>query len=264
MEENILNKQELNRYSRHISLDGFGIEGQEKLKKASVLVVGAGGLGSPVLQYLAAAGVGKIGIADNDLISENNLPRQVLYSKKDIGMQKAIVASAKLADYNPHTTYFIHNILFKDERVLSIMEQYDIVVDCTDNLPARYLLNDACIILKKPLVHASLYKFQGQISVFNYQNGPSYRCLYPYPPRSEKILDSGRVGILGATVGMIGSLQASEVIKIIVGFGEVLSGKLFVFNMLNCTSKLFSIKRNDENFEVEELIDYEEFCKPTE
>jgi len=264
MEEPILNKQELNRYSRHISLDGFGLEGQEKLKKASVLVIGAGGLGAPVLQYLAAAGVGKLGIADNDLISENNLPRQVLYSKKDIGMQKTIVASAKLADYNPHTKYVIHNILFKDERVLKIMVDYDIVVDCTDNLPARYLLNDACIILKKPLVHASLYKFQGQVSVFNYMNGPSYRCLYAYPPRSEKILDSGRVGVLGAMVGVVGSVQAGEVIKIIVGLGEVLSGKLFVFNMLDCSSSIFTIKRNDENFEVEELIDYEEFCKPTE
>ena len=264
MDEQILNKQELNRYSRHISLDGFGLEGQEKLKKASVLVVGAGGLGAPVLQYLAAAGVGKIGIADNDLISETNLPRQVLYSRKDIGMQKAIVACAKLADYNPHTAYIVHNILFKDERALKIMEGYDIVVDCTDNLPARYLLNDACIMLKKPLVHASLYKFQGQVSVFNYMNGPSYRCLYPYPPRSEKILDSGRVGILGAMVGVIGSVQAGEVVKIIIGLGEVLSGRLFVFNLLDCNSHIFNIKRNNENFEVEELIDYEEFCKPTE
>ncbi|MFN8256980.1 MAG: HesA/MoeB/ThiF family protein [Bacteroidales bacterium] len=264
MEEQKLSKQELNRYSRHISIEGFGLEGQEKLKKASVLVVGAGGLGAPVLQYLAAAGVGKIGIADNDLISEDNLPRQVLYSKKDIGMQKAIVACTKLSDYNPNVTCVIHNILLKDERALKIMEKYDIIVDCTDNLPARYLLNDACILLKKPLVHASLYKFQGQVSVFNYNNGPSYRCLYPYPPRSEKILDSGRVGILGATVGIIGSIQASEVIKIIVGIGEVLSGKVFIFNLLDCTSHIYEIKRNEENFEIDELIDYDEFCKPTE
>lgn len=263
MSEQILSKQEINRYTRHISLEQIGQEGQEKLKKASVLVVGAGGLGAPVLQYLAAAGIGTLGIADNDLITENNLPRQILYSKKDVGMQKAIVARAKLMDYNPYLNYNIHNILFTDERVLKIIQDYDIVVDCTDNLPARYLLNDASIILKKPLVHAALYKFQGQVSVFNYNNGPSYRCLYPYPPRSEKILNSGGMGIFGALVGIIGSIQAAEVIKMVTGIGEVLSGKVFVYNMLNSTGNSFNITRNDENFEVEELIDYEEFCKPS-
>ncbi len=263
MSKQILSKQELNRYIRHTTLEEIGTSGQEKIKKASVLVVGAGGLGAPVLQYLAAAGVGTLGIGDNDLITENNLPRQVLYSKKDVGMQKAIVARSKLMDYNPYSTYNIHNILFTDERVLKIIEQYDIVVDCTDNLPARYLLNDACIILNKPLVHAAMYKYQGQVSVFNYNNGPSYRCLYPYPPRSEKILNSGNIGILGALVGIVGSVQAGEVIKMITGVGEVLSGKVFVFNMLESSSHTFNIQRVEENFEVEELIDYEEFCRPS-
>lgn len=228
-----------------------------------MLVVGAGGLGAPVLQYLAAAGVGTLGIGDNDLISEDNLPRQVIYSKKDVGMQKAIVARSKLMDYNPYSTFNIHNILFTDERVLKIIENYDIVVDCTDNLPARYLLNDACIILKKPLVHAALYKYQGQVSVFNYDKGPSYRCLYPYPPRSERILNSGREGILGALVGIIGSVQSAEVIKIITGIGEVLSGRVFVYDMLKSQSYTFNIERVEENFDVEELIDYEEFCRPS-
>ncbi|MDF1546774.1 MAG: HesA/MoeB/ThiF family protein [Bacteroidales bacterium] len=263
MSEQVLSKQEINRYTRHISLEEIGQAGQEKLKKASALVVGAGGLGAPVLQYLAAAGVGTLGIGDNDLITENNLPRQILYTKKDVGMQKAIVARSKLMDYNPYLKYNIHNILFTDERVLKIIQDYDIIVDCTDNLPARYLLNDACIILKKPLVHAALYKYQGQVSVFNYNNGPSYRCLYPYPPRSEKILNSGGIGIFGALVGIIGSIQAAEAIKMITGLGEVLSGKVFVYNMLNSSGFTFNIKRNDENFDVEELIDYEEFCRPS-
>ena len=263
MSEQTLNKLELSRYIRHTALEEIGQPGQEKIKKASVLVVGAGGLGAPVLQYLAAAGVGTIGIGDNDLITENNLPRQVLYSKKDVGMQKAIVARSKLMDYNPYSSFNVHNILFTDERVLKIIKDYDIVVDCTDNLPARYLLNDACIILNKPLVHAALYKYQGQLSVFNFDGGPSYRCLYPYPPRSEKILDSGNIGILGALVGIIGSAQAAEVIKMITGIGTVLSGKVFVFNMLNNSSHTFNIHRVDENFEVEELIDYEEFCRPS-
>jgi len=263
MEEQILNKQEINRYSRHIGLEQIGISGQEKLKKASVLVVGIGGLGSPVLQYLSAAGVGRIGIADNDLVAEENLPRQVLYSKKDIGMQKTIVARAKLMDYNPFVEYQIHNILFTDDRVFKIIKDYDIVIDCTDNLPARYLLSDACILTSKPLIHGSLYKFQGLVSIFNYNQGPSYRCLFPYPPRSEKLLQSGRHGIMGATVGVIGSIQAGEAIKIITGVGEVLSGKALVYNLLTNQSFMFDIKKNPENFEIEELIDYEEFCKPS-
>jgi sulfur-carrier protein adenylyltransferase/sulfurtransferase len=263
MEGQILSKQELTRYSRHIGLDQIGISGQEKLKNSSVLVVGAGGLGSPVLQYLSAAGIGRIGIGDNDTIAEENLPRQVLYSKKEIGMQKAIVARTKLTDFNPYTNYQIHNILFTDERVFKIIKEYDIVIDCTDNLPARYLLSDACIISGKPLVHASLYKFQGIVSVFNYNNGPSYRCLFPYPPRSEKLLNAGKLGIMGASVGVIGSIQAGEAIKMVTGVGSVLSGKVFVFNMLTNQSFLFDITKKPENFEIEELIDYEEFCRPS-
>ncbi|MBN1251501.1 MAG: HesA/MoeB/ThiF family protein [Bacteroidales bacterium] len=263
MENTNLNKQELNRYSRHLLLNEIGIDGQTKLKKAKVLVVGAGGLGSPVLQYLSAAGVGTIGIADNALITEDNLARQVLFLKNEIGLQKTIIAKKKLTEYNPNLTYNIHNILFTDERALNIIDKYDIIVDCTDNFPARYLLNDASIILNKVLVHAALYKFLGQISVFNYKSGPSYRCLYPYPPRSAKILNSGSTGILGAMVGIIGSIQAGEIIKIITDTGDVMSGNLFIYNFLNNESFKFKIQKNIENFEIEELIDYQEYCKPS-
>ncbi|MBN2756107.1 MAG: HesA/MoeB/ThiF family protein [Bacteroidales bacterium] len=180
-----------------------------------------------------------------------------------MGLQKTIIAKKKLTEYNPNLTYNIHNILFTDERALNIIDKYDIIVDCTDNFPARYLLNDASIILNKVLVHAALYKFLGQISVFNYKSGPSYRCLYPYPPRSAKILNSGSTGILGAMVGIIGSIQAGEIIKIITDTGDVMSGNLFIYNFLNNESFKFKIQKNIENFEIEELIDYQEYCKPS-
>lgn len=261
MDEVKLSKQEKNQYSRHIMLKGIGLEGQIRIKKAKVLVVGTGGLGSPVLQYLAAAGIGTIGLADNDLVAESNIARQVLFSKSDVGLHKAIIASKKIAENNPHVQCNIHNIFLTDERVLKIIDQYDIIVDATDNIPARYLLNDACIIQNKVLVHASLYKYQGLVSVFNYQNGPSYRCLFPFPPRSSKILESGAAGILGSLVGTIGSIQANEVIKIITGLGEVLSGKVFIYDMRDNESYKYVLKRIDENFEVDELIDYEAYCK---
>jgi len=263
MSESDLTKQEKNQYSRHIMLDEIGFEGQLKIKNAKVLVVGAGGLGSPVLQYLAAAGVGTIGIADNDVVSDNNLARQVLFSKNEVGLQKAIIASKKLSEYNPFVKYHIHNIFLTDDRVLSIIDTYDIVVDATDNLPTRYLLNDACVMLNKVMVHASLYKFQGMVSVFNFENGPSYRCMFPFPPRSEKILESGKEGVLGALVGIIGSIQAGEVIKIITGLGEVLSGKALIYDMKNNTSYKYALTRNDENFDIDGLINYEEYCKPS-
>jgi adenylyltransferase/sulfurtransferase len=256
-----LSKQEENQYSRHIMLKDFGLEGQLKIKKAKVLVVGTGGLGSPILQYLAAVGVGTIGLADNDLVSESNIARQVLFSKSDVGLHKAIIASKKISRHNPYIQCNVHNIFLTDERVLKVIDKYDIVVDATDNLPARYLLNDACIMQNKVLVHASLYKYQGLVSVFNYQNGPSYRCLFPFPPRSSKILDSGSSGIIGALVGTVGAIQANEVIKIITGIGKVLSGKVFIYDMLDNESYKYAIKRNDENFKIDELIDYEEYCK---
>jgi len=263
MESNKLNKQEFNRYERHLLLDEIGEAGQEKLKKAKVLIVGAGGLGTPVLQYLSAAGVGTIGIADNALVVENNLARQVLYSKSEIGYQKTIIAKKKIKEYNPNLNINIHNILLTDERALTIIDKYDIIVDCTDNFPVRYLLNDASIILNKVLVYAAVFKFQGQLSVFNYKSGPSYRCLYPFPSRSKQIIDSGASGIIGAMVGIIGSMQAGEVIKIISDFGNVMYGNLFIYNFLNNKSFKFKIPKIDENFNIKELINYQEYCKPT-
>ncbi len=263
MKELALSKQEQKQYSRHIILEGIGLEGQLKLKNAKVLVAGAGGLGSPVLQYLTAAGIGTIGISDNDIVDISNIARQVMFAKSEIGMQKAIIAAKRLEKLNPNVQVNIHNIFLKDDRVLKIIDDYDIVVDATDNIQARYLLNDACIIKNKVLVHASLYKFQGMVSVFNYQNGPSYRCLFPFPPRSEKLLESAGTGIIGALVGIVGSIQASEVIKIITGIGEVLSGKVLVYNLLKHTSHKYELKREEKNFEIDELIDYEEYCKPS-
>ncbi|OQX96432.1 MAG: hypothetical protein B6I20_14425 [Bacteroidetes bacterium 4572_117] len=258
-----LSKQEQLQYSRQIMLTGIGVDGQKKIKNAKVLVVGAGGLGSPVLQYLTAAGVGTIGVVDNDELAISNLPRQVLYAKNDIGMQKAIIASKKLVKNNPNVNCIIHNLFLTDDRVLKIIKNYDIIVDATDNLPARYLLNDACIMLNKIMAHASIYKFQGMVSVFNFKKGPSYRCLFPFPPRSPKILESGSAGIMGALVGIIGSIQAAEVIKIICGVGEVLSGKVLIYDMYNNTSCKYVLNRVDENFMIDELIDYEEYCKPS-
>ena len=263
MEDLTLSKQEQKQYSRHIMLEGIGLDGQLKLKKAKVLVVGAGGLGTPVLQYLVAAGVGTIGISDNDLVDISNIARQVLFFKSEIGLQKTIIASKKLEKQNPNVKINIHNIFLKDERVLNIIDDYDIIVDATDNIQARYLLNDACIIKNKVLVHASVYKYQGMVSVFNYKNGPSYRCLFPFPPRSEQLLNSGNTGILGALVGIIGSIQAAEVIKIITGIGEVVSGKVLIYDLLKHENYKIAFNKLDKNFEIEELIDYEEYCKPS-
>lgn len=258
-----LSKQEQKQYNRHIILEGIGLDGQLKLKNAKVLVAGAGGLGSPVLQYLSAAGIGIIGISDNDIVDLSNIARQVMFAKSEVGMQKAIIAAKKLEKLNPNIQVNIHNIFLKDERVLKVIDDYDIIVDATDNIQARYLLNDACIIKNKILVHASLYKYQGIVSVFNYQKGPSYRCLFPFPPRSEKLLESSRSGILGALVGIVGSIQASEVIKIITGFGEVLSGKVLIYDLLEQSIRKYTLKREEKNFEIDELINYEEYCKPS-
>ena len=263
MSDLIFSKQEEKQYTRHIILDEIGSDGQLKLKKAKVLVVGAGGLGSPILQYLTAAGVGTIGISDNDLVDVSNIARQVLFYKSEIGLQKAIIASKKLEKQNPHVKINIHNIFLTDERVLNIIDQYDIVIDATDNIQTRYLLNDACIIKNKILIHGAIYKYEGMVSVFNYNNGPSYRCLFPFPPRSEKLLNSAQSGVLGVLVGVIGTIQAAEAIKIITGVGDVLSGKVLIYNLLNHSTFKFDFEKKEENFEIEELIDYEEYCKPS-
>lgn len=243
-----LTDKEIRRYNRHLILPEIGYDGQVKIKQSRVLVVGAGGLGVPVLQYLTALGVGTIGISDNDLVEASNLPRQVLYTDIDIGKQKAIVAAQKLKNQNKAVDFQIHNIYIKTENILRILENYDLVIDCTDNFEARYLLNDACILANKPWIYGSIYKFEGQVSVFNYRNGPSYRCLYPNFPEDKLQTSTGQIGVLGTLPAIIGSIQASEATKLITGIGNLLSGQLLTFNTLTNNISLLDIERNDDNF----------------
>jgi adenylyltransferase/sulfurtransferase len=262
---------ELNRYNRHIILPQFGIEGQQKLKAGKVLVIGSGGLGSPLLLYLAAAGIGTIGIIDFDVVDESNLQRQVLFSSDDIKKSKAISAAEKIKTLNPHINVSVYNDKITSANAIEIIKDYDIVADGTDNFPTRYLINDACVLAGKPYVYGSVFQFEGQLSLFNYKNangktGPNYRDLYPTPPPPELIPDCASGGVLGVLPGIIGSMQALEIIKVITGINENLSGKFLVFDALTTTTKTFSIKRspdnplNGSNPTITSLIDYEAFC----
>ncbi|HVD97612.1 MAG TPA: molybdopterin-synthase adenylyltransferase MoeB [Cytophagaceae bacterium] len=255
-----MNPEELKRYNRHLILPEIGIEGQEKLKAASVLVIGAGGLGCPVLLYLAAAGVGKIGIVDFDVVDESNLQRQVLYTTEDIGLSKATQAAKRVRQLNPLIQVEIFPVKLIRENVLEIFSNYEIIVDGSDNFATRYLVNDACVILGKPLVFGSIFKFEGQISVFNYQGGPTYRCLYPEPPKEGEVPNCSEIGVIGVLPGIAGTLQANEVIKLITGAGEVLSGRLLIFDALSMSFHTISFKLDPENKNIKELIDYELFC----
>jgi sulfur-carrier protein adenylyltransferase/sulfurtransferase len=266
-----LSNEELRRYNRHIILPKFGLAGQEKLKTSKVLVVGSGGLGSPLLLYLAAAGVGTIGIVDFDVVDETNLQRQVLFGITDVGKSKAEIAAKKIQFLNPHVHVKIYTEKISSANALYIISGYDIVADGTDNFPTRYLVNDACVLSGKPYVYGSVFQFEGQLSLFNYKNekgepGPNYRDLYPTPPPPESIPDCASGGVLGVLPGIIGSMQALEVIKAITGIGENLSGKFLVFDALTASSKIFSIKRNADNPlngehpTITSLIDYDEFC----
>ena len=234
-------------------LSEIGTKGQEKLLQAKVLVVGAGGLGCPVLQYLAAAGVGVLGLMDDDIVDESNLQRQVLYGSQDIGKLKAIVAKQKLSKSNDLSSYNVLNIKLNKKNVLDVVKDYDIVVDATDNFPSRYLINDACIILNKPMVYGAIYKFQGQVTVFNYKGGPSYRCFHPISPKPHEVAMPDEEGVIGVLPGIVGSLQANEVIKIIIQKGEVLSGKLWIQDIFYNRSYSVVIKKQPENFQIKEL-----------
>lgn len=270
--ENIhFSKEELSRYDRHIIIPDFGFEGQKKLKAAKVLVIGSGGLGSPSLLYLAAAGVGTIGIIDFDVVDDSNLQRQVLFGVDEIGKPKVEAAKKRLEALNPHITIKVYNQQLTSQNALDIIKDYDVVADGTDNFPTRYLVNDACVLLGKPNVYGSIFQFEGQVSVFNYTDkngvlGPNYRDLYPTPPPPGLVPSCAEGGVLGVLPGIIGSLQALEVIKIITGIGETLSGRFFIFDALNFESRTFKIKRdpanplNGENPTIKELIDYEQFC----
>jgi len=264
-------KEELARYDRHIIIPEFGLESQKKLKAAKVLVIGSGGLGSPVLLYLAAAGVGTIGIVDFDVVDDSNLQRQVLFGINEIGKPKVEAAKRRLESLNPHVKLNLYNVHLNSQNALDIIKDYDVVADGTDNFPTRYLVNDASVLLNKPNVYASIFQFEGQVSVFNYINekgerGPNYRDLYPTPPPPGLVPSCAEGGVLGVLPGIIGSLQALEVIKVITGVGETLSGRFFIFDALNFETRTFNIKPrednpiNGKNPTIKELIDYEQFC----
>ncbi|HEX7016801.1 MAG TPA: molybdopterin-synthase adenylyltransferase MoeB [Cyclobacteriaceae bacterium] len=264
-EPSYLSKEELARYSRHIAMEGFGLEAQQKLKAARVLVVGAGGLGSPALLYLAAAGVGTIGVVEFDRVDDSNLQRQVLYSVGDVGKSKAEVAKQQLLALNPHIKVEVHETRLTSENALSIIAPYDVVADGTDNFATRYLVNDACVMLGKPNVYASIFRFEGQVSVFNYRDaegktGPNYRDLYPSPPPPGLVPNCAEAGVLGVLPGIIGSMQALEVIKIVTGVGEALSGRFLVFDALTFEARVFKIRKNPDTPVIANLVDYDEFC----
>lgn len=253
-----LSKSELTRYSRHIRLSDVGLEGQEKLKEARVLVIGAGGLGCPVLQYITAAGVGTIGIIDGDKIDESNLQRQILFSQEDIGKQKAKTAALKLKAQNPNVKFRVANSHVSKTNILDLIRDFDIVVDCTDNFPTRYLINDACIIENKVLVFGAIHQFDGQVSVFNYKNGPSYRCLFPEAPKD--IPNCSEAGVLGVLPGLIGTVQANEILKIIIGIGDVLSSKILSINALNYQISIIEFDKTDAA-EINSLGTYDFSCE---
>ncbi|WP_035336917.1 HesA/MoeB/ThiF family protein [Dokdonia sp. PRO95] len=239
-----LTTSEKQQYSRHLILDEIGLEGQLKIKNASVLVIGAGGLGCPVLQYLTAAGVGRIGVIDNDVVEQSNLQRQILYTHDDIGSNKAITAASRLEKLNPYITLDTYPVRLTKDNALELFGSYDIIVDGSDNFATRYLVNDAAVLKDKPVVLGSIYKFEGQLAVYNYKSGPTYRCLYPTPPKQNEMPNCSEAGVLGALAGIIGALQANEVLKIICDIGEVLSGKLLTYNILSMSQMVLRFDKD--------------------
>lgn len=250
-----LTREELVRYSGQIKLTEIGMEGQEKIKGASVLVIGAGGIGCPVLLYLASAGVGTLGIFDNDCVDESNLHRQILYSAKEIGKPKPLAAKEKLKELNPDITYKVHFLKLDRQSALNVIRDYDIICDCTDNFETRYIINDASLILNRPVVYGAIHKFSGQVIVLNYRNGPTLRCLFPGPPHPVEFLDCTDEGILGSVAGIVGTMQATEVIKVILGTESVLSGKLFSFNALDYNVSITPFTRKDDLAVITELTE---------
>lgn len=261
-----LTPRERLRYARHLILPDVGIEGQRRLKAARALVIGAGGLGSPVGLYLAAAGVGRIGLVDFDVVDETNLHRQVLFGESDIGRHKLDAAVDRLRDVNPHIEIVPHPVRLTSENALELFADYDLVVDGTDNFPTRYLVNDACVLSGKPYVYGSIFRFEGQVSVFAAKDGPCYRCLFREPPPPGLVPSCGEAGVLGVLPGVIGSLQALEAIKWILGVGDSLVGRLVLFDALALRFREVRIRRNPDcpvcgdRPTVTELIDYEAFC----
>ena len=261
-----LSRDEILRYSRHLLIPEVGLEGQRKLKNSSVLVVGTGVLGSPVSLYLAAAGIGRIGLVDYDVVDSSNLQRQVIHGTSTVGKLKVESAKAKLLDLNPDIQVDIYNEPYTSENALRIAKDYDIILDGTDNFPTRYLTNDVAVFLGKPNVYASIYRFDGQVSVFYAKEGPCYRCLFPEPPPPGLVPSCAEGGVLGVLPGTVGTIQATEALKVLLGIGDPLIGRLLLYNALDMSFDFVKLKKNPNcrvcgpNADIKELIDYEEFC----
>ncbi len=261
-----LTNEEILRYSRHLIMPEVAMEGQLKLKQAKVLLIGAGGLGAPLGLYLAAAGVGRIGLVDFDVVDFTNLQRQVIHGTKDVGRKKLDSAAERMADINPNIEIVKHEVALTSENALEILKHYDIVVDGTDNFPTRYLVNDACVLLGKPNVYGSIFRFEGQATIFAAKDGPCYRCLYPEPPPPGLVPSCAEGGVLGILPGAIGVIQATETVKLILGKGEPLIGRLLLYDALAMRFRELKLRKNPEcpvcgeNPTIKELIDYHEFC----
>ena len=255
-----LSKDEYQRYSRHIILPEVGLDGQKRLKAASVLCVGTGWLGSPLLLYLAAAGVGRIGIVDFDIVDSSNLQRQIIHGTSWVGKPKVESAKNRILEINPFCQVDLYETPLSSANALDIIKPYDIVIDGTDNFPTRYLTNDACVLLDKPNIYGSIFRFEGQATVFNYQGGPNYRDLYPEPPPPGMVPSCAEGGVLGVLPGIIGTIQATEAIKIILGAPNTLSGRLLLFNAWDMKFRELKLRPNPERPVIKELIDYEQFC----
>src|SRR6266567_3305236 len=261
-----LTTDELSRYSRHLILPEVGMQGQQRLKAARVLCVGTGGLGSPLAFYLAAAGIGTLGLVDFDVVDASNLQRQIIHSTKDIGRKKLDSAEEKLKALNPHMKIVKYNTMLLSNNAMEIFKDFDIVADGTDNFPTRYLVNDACVLLGKPNVYASIFRFEGQATVFYAKEGPCYRCLYPEPPPPGLVPSCAEGGVLGVLPGIVGSIQALETIKLILGKGRTLIGRLLLFDALDLKFRELKLRKNPEcpvcgaHPTVTNLLDYEQFC----
>jgi adenylyltransferase/sulfurtransferase len=261
-----LTREEILRYSRHLLIPEVGLDGQRRLKGASALVIGTGGLGSPVALYLAAAGVGRLGLVDYDVVDASNLQRQVIHGTASIGALKVESARRRLVDLNPDVQVDVYNEPFTSDNALRIADGYDIILDGTDNFPTRYLTNDVAVFLGKPNVYASIYRFDGQVSVFDASRGPCYRCLFPAPPPPGLVPSCAEGGVLGVLPGTIGTIQATEALKVLLNIGEPLIGRLLLYDALEMSVEFVKLKKNPKcrvcgpNADIKELIDYEEFC----
>ncbi|MEW6401243.1 MAG: molybdopterin-synthase adenylyltransferase MoeB [Chloroflexota bacterium] len=261
-----LSREEILRYSRHLLIPEVGLEGQRKLKNSSALVIGTGGLGSPVALYLAAAGVGRIGLVDYDVVDSSNLQRQVIHGTSTVGKLKVESAQVKLLDLNPDIQIDVYNEPFTSENAMRVAKDYDVIIDGTDNFPTRYLTNDVSVFLGKPNIYGSIFRFDGQVSVFHAKEGPCYRCLFPEPPPPGLVPSCAEGGVLGVLPGTIGTLQATEALKVLLGIGDPLIGKLLLYNALDMSFDFVKLKKNPKcrvcgpNADIKEPIDYEEFC----